>query len=472
MFDKETEQFFHMLKSNTIGDASSIGLRSILESNIPVNVKTFFRADVEWLRAQEKLKEVRSPKFSFGLPEVRLLDEQIDLLLVNNYSFSRKEFDATADKCIHFLLNYLCRPEWTLNSFFFDVSIRITAEEMQLKLRYCSDYPYYRAILTRYAETRQRTDVGSEEMKRLLSTIDDEVCGSSTAAEQAYIAKPIFDFVGEIRASMRPSLPTRVPVRALIYFYEDKRLDKISTALTAVRDLDNTLLMSFPMLEMVIEAVARGAAVPDLSMLSAAGAQEPLPEPSSSRSYESLSSVNLPVATEAVREDLAAPRYDEIEAALPRAENEMMDDEAPVIMPPVEEDERVRTVTVTAARRDDEISHDHAPRQEQQFFGADGEHEEEQLHFDDDGEAPLEEETIVLPPQFTDNDRLAITQVLFQGSGDLFDAAVQTAVRAETWDEALTSLDSFFAKQYIDPFTKEAMMFTNILESWHRTFKK
>jgi len=83
-------------------------------------VKTFFRADVEWLRTQEKAKEVRSPKFSYALPELRLLDEQIDLLLINNYTFGRKEFDVTADKCIHFLLNYLCRPEWTLNSFFFD----------------------------------------------------------------------------------------------------------------------------------------------------------------------------------------------------------------------------------------------------------------------------------------------------------------------------------------------------------------
>ncbi len=274
MFDNETAQFFTLLRSNTIGDASSIGLRSILESNIPANVKTFFRADVEWLRTQEKAKEVRSPKFSYALPELRLLDEQIDLLLINNYTFGRKEFDVTADKCIHFLLNYLCRPEWTLNSFFFDTSIRITAEEMTSKLRYCADYPYYREILARYAETRQRTDVGSEEMKRLLSTIDDEICSQATASELALIAKPIFDFVGELRAAMRPPLAPRVPVRALIYFFEDKRLTQYAAAFSAVRDQDNGFQVTFPMLEMVLDAVWRGAAVPNLSMLSAAAIPE------------------------------------------------------------------------------------------------------------------------------------------------------------------------------------------------------
>jgi hypothetical protein len=89
-----------------------------------------------------------------------------------------------------------------------------------------------------------------------------------------------------------------------------------------------------------------------------------------------------------------------------------------------------------------------------------------------DEEEATEEHTIVLPPQFTENDRLAITNALFQGSEALFDTAVDTAVHAENWDDAITALDSFFAEQNIDPFTKEAMMFTNILESWHATLKK
>ncbi len=421
MFDKETDQFFQLLRLNTIGEASSIGLRSILESNIPGNVKTFFRADVKWLRTQEKAKEIRSSKFPFAAPELRLLEEQIDLLLINNYTFSRKEFDATADKCIHFLLNFLCRPEWTLQSFFFDTSIRITTEEMLSKLRYCSDYPYYRAILSKYAETRQRTDVGSEEMKRLLSTIDDEVCGTATAAELAYIAKPMFDFLGTIRASMQPPLSARVPVRALIYFYEDKRLAPIAAALSAVRDSDNGFQLTFPMLEMVIEAVSAGSAVPDLAALSETATPDTMQE----NAAEPLEPY---VGTGVMPDDMEYP-------------GGVNETEAPTVL---------QSETRQAAM----------------------EHADEPLRMFGETETEQDELTVMLPPQFTENDKTAITNALFGGDAALFDAAVDTAVNAAAWNEAIASLDVFFEQQSIDPFTKEAMMFTNILESWHRTFKK
>jgi hypothetical protein len=104
------------------------------------------------------------------------------------------------------------------------------------------------------------------------------VCNDATPAELASIAKPIFDFVGEIRASLRPPLASRVPVRALIYFFEDKRLVKCAAALSAVREQDNSFQMTYPMLEMVLEAVWRGSAVPALSVLAAAAAvPDPMP---------------------------------------------------------------------------------------------------------------------------------------------------------------------------------------------------
>jgi hypothetical protein len=450
MFDKETAQFFHLLTSNTIGDASSIGLRSILESNIPANVKTFFRADVEYLRAQEKAKEVRSPKFSYAIPELRLLEEQIDLLLINNYTFSKKDFDATADKCIHFLLNYLCRPEWTLTSFFFDAAVRITAEEMQSKLRYCSDYPYYRAILTKYAETRQRTDVGSEEMKRLLTVIDNEVCGTATPAELAFIAKPIFDFVGAIRSSMRPPLPARVPVRALIYFYEDKRLAQPAAALSAVRELDNGFQLTFPMLEMVLESVAKGTAVPDLSTLSAIETQE------------------------SVGENTTAPCPPSGSSLEPSFGAQNGDDTLSAIAGPSEEiDELLIEQEFHAPGVTTEVTPEHTPESTIESIPK----TTRQLAQDEErSQAAMEEELddpfIVLPPQFTENDRITITNALFHGSADEFESAVDAAVKAAGWDDAIAALDRFFADRNIDPFAKEAMMFTNILESWHRTLKK
>jgi hypothetical protein len=479
MFDQETAQFFQMLRSNTIGDSSSIGLRSVLESNIPANVKAFFRADVEWLRTQEKAREVRSSKFSFTIPEVRLLDEQIDLLLVNNYTFTRKDFEATADKCIHFLLNYLCRPQWTLSSFFFDAGIRITSDEMLAKLRYCADYSYFRAVLVKYAEARQRTDVGSEEMKRLLKTIDEEVCGNATPKELTVIARPIFDFVGAIRASMQPPLPARVPVRALIYFFEDKKLAKFSNALTAVREMDNGIELTPAMLEMVLEAATVSSIVPDLTALSAAAEHEAQEEQTAARAFslshpagiehraaEDQHAADIPAAHDE-HEEQAGDDFGEEQRGLstavegaPEAHTAIAPDDLPRPVAADDDDEVHRMMYQRQA--DIVVSRDETPEPPADHLEP-AENVEAEPRQSDGGP------TVVAPPYFSDSDRQAIVSTLFNGDEAMFNEAIGAAANSHTWDEAIITLDRFFAEQGIDPFSKEAMMFANILESWHRT---
>lgn len=472
MFDQETTQFFHMLRSNTIGEGSSIGLRSLLESNIPANVKTFFRADVEWLRMQEKMREVKSSKFSFAIPEVRLLEEQIDLLLVNNFTFTRKDFDASADKCIHFLLNYLCRPQWTLNSFFFDQTIRITAEEMLAKLRYCADYAYYRAVLEKYAESRQRTDVGSEEMKRLLKTIDDEICLPASPKELAVITRPVFDFVGAIRATMDPPLPARVPVRAMIYFFEDKKMTKYAEAFSALRERDSALELSQFTLEMVLEAVADNAPVPDPSMLMAAAAEHEASDASIlSRFAFETKPEHAAVSSEAPLESAL------VSVAIPEEPVETPEPSAASIDTLPSDTEPELSYTGSAEKPADE---DEVQRMMYQRQAGIVEHHEEEAPVvaaapeetePEEAETPEEAHggpIVVSPPYFSDGDKQTIISTLFQGDEALFDEAISTAANTLTWDEAIISLDRFFAEHGIDPFSKEAMMFANILESWHR----
>ena len=143
MFEKETEQLIATVRQATIGEARALGLREIFESNIPSNIKVFFRAEVEWMLETELPPEPQSSKFNYTLPEIAMLREQTNALLIHNFVFSKADFEATLDKCVHFMLNFLCRPQWTLNSFLFEDSARASKRHILLKLRYCRDYAYF-----------------------------------------------------------------------------------------------------------------------------------------------------------------------------------------------------------------------------------------------------------------------------------------------------------------------------------------
>ena len=150
MFEKETEQLIGAVRQRTIGDAKSIGLREIFESTIPASVKVFFRAEVETMLDAERTPESRSGRFKYDLPEITMLREQISTLLIHNFIFQKDDFETTLDKCVHFMLNYLCRPQWTLNSFLFEESGRASSTQILRKLRYCRDYGYFPDILRKY----------------------------------------------------------------------------------------------------------------------------------------------------------------------------------------------------------------------------------------------------------------------------------------------------------------------------------
>lgn len=235
MFESEIEILQRLIKNNTIGNTHSISLKSILESNIPKNIRNFFKAEVEWLLYQERKNDLKKSRFDYSQEDIRLLQEQTDLLLVYHFNFDQKEFARTNDRCVHFLFNYLCRPLWTLENFLFDETNVLNANELNLKFRFCTDYGYYWKILEKYLIAKNKSELSKEETVALLKKIDMEIIRENSSEELARMTEPFFAFVNYIHDNSDVNIEYGIPIKALAYFFEDKGVKSVSEHLLDLR---------------------------------------------------------------------------------------------------------------------------------------------------------------------------------------------------------------------------------------------
>jgi hypothetical protein len=259
IFEAEIESIIHAVHIKTIGEDDGIVLKKILSAEIHPAVKAYFKAEVEKTLMQERRLEYRSKKFSYSLPEVRSLEEQIDLLLVQNYHFSLQEFESLLDESVHFQFNYLCRPQWTLLNFIVGEQRRVSSETIEKRLKYCVDYTYFPELIKRYIADHGLAEVTYEEFKLLLEKIDHEVVAQHSSLELAHMTHALFDFVesGKMVPQVEFEQQT-LPINAAIVFFEDKNISEICTRLELERDHNRVLQVTADRLADIIEVVRTG----------------------------------------------------------------------------------------------------------------------------------------------------------------------------------------------------------------------
>jgi hypothetical protein len=237
IFEAEIESIIHAVRVKTIGEDDDVFLKKILSAIIHPAIKAYFKAEVEKALAQERGLEYRSKKFSYSLAEVKSLEEQIDLLLVQNYHFSLQEFESLLDESVHFQFNYLCRPQWTLLNFIVGDQRRVASSTIEKRLKYCIDYTYFPELIKRFIVDHGLVEVTYEEFKSLIEKIDHEVVAQHSSFELAHMTRALFDFVesGKMVPQVEFEQQT-LPINAAIVFFDDKHLTDIRVRLEFERD--------------------------------------------------------------------------------------------------------------------------------------------------------------------------------------------------------------------------------------------
>jgi hypothetical protein len=416
IFEAEIDSIIHSVRIKTIGEDDGIILKKILAAHIHPAVKAYFRAEVEKLLQQERGLEYRSKKFPYSLPEVRSLEDQIDLLLIQNYNFSSQEFELLLDESVHFQFNYLCRPQWTLLNFVVGDQRRIVCSAVEKKLRYCVDYKYFPELIKRYISDHGLAEVTYEEFKSLIEKIDNEVVARHSSLELAHMTRALFDFVesGKMVPQVEFEQQT-LPINAAIVFFEDKHLSDIKMRLEFERDRNRVIQITVDRLADVIEVARTG-----IENASASPVQIP-PE--------------LPIEPEEAPLEQDDPLPEVI--AVKEQESE------PVITAPQEENRGApKAPFLVFGENDDKYLSSLPGMKQKELFDL-----------------------------FNEDERKIFIKKLFSNDEPAFRSAMAEISLMRSWKQVAPYLDKLFLTNEVDPFGAEAVLFTDRLSMHFQLLK-
>jgi hypothetical protein len=398
IFEQEIEQILHTVRGQTIGEDESITIRDILVSPIHPALKTYFRAEVAEILEKERVGEVRSKRFPYAHPEVMSLQHQIDLLLIHHYQFTQEEFSRILDEAVHFQFNYICRPQFTLLGYLVGDRRRVSVSEIMRKLVRCVEYEYFPELIRRYCEDRGLAEITYEEFKGLLSRIDAEVVSRHASDELAAMTRGLISFVDFGRATPHDAQnQPTLPTNAAIVFYEDKGLEEVKIRLEKERDEQERDLITLQKLKEILREVW-----------------------SDSIDGERQGSLQ---ASDANTSSVSAPMEEPENDAAEGGGQEESEPPQPVILP---------HVTVPS---------DPAPVEKSS----------------EDASQDLQD----VHDLFRKKDIKRFVKTIFKKDATAFRNALDGINEFDEWTDASHYLDEIFVAQDIDPFSKEAVEFTD-----------
>jgi hypothetical protein len=227
MLEQETNLIISTVTQRTIAGGEAVCVKDILAADIPYPIKTFFRADVEAMLAEELRNHRKGSRFNYGHAEIQSLQNQIDSILVLNYSFRRAEYVQRLDEAVHMLGNFLIRPQWTLANALFEHEETISSTVLAMLLKHFGPYEYLRNLITHYVRDKKVASLSKADFSSLVSRMDGEYIRRKAGDELARVMSPIYDFFDYPKnTGTKP-----FPVKALIRYFEDKGLSSVITRL-------------------------------------------------------------------------------------------------------------------------------------------------------------------------------------------------------------------------------------------------
>lgn len=315
MLERENEIILQTLIDRTIGRRNSCTLETALRADIPRPVKVYLQAEIEhWLEHDLRASARFSRLDDQAVPYVDHVTRTYLGSVAGAYRFTREEFLATLEQTVHFVENYLCRPQWTLGNFLFGQTEFLLLHEFRSKLRYVSEYRYFVTLLERTAKEQGWTEVQAPEVRELINKIDEQVVRQHSPRELAYLARPIYSFL------LFDSDPFSKPVslRPLLVFLEDKQLLQLrdhikETCLLraqveiTLNELADLIVGFFPQKSSHTEATHKPAPPVAANLqidVSAPDSETPSPGAATANVHENLSSPNTPETADNERRSL------------------------------------------------------------------------------------------------------------------------------------------------------------------------
>ena len=410
---------------------TNIPLAYLSMRNIPESVKHFFDQEVElWLREEEE-KFSTDERFDYDMPEVRMHIDQIFDLLKQNAYFHITKFNQLLERAVKLEMNYLIEPHRTLTHFIFKDSPIVTTIEVYDTLKYFFRYEYYKTAISDYFNQKYLREVSQDQFEQLINQIDEKVFSENRFETTLKTVKTITGFIGE---AMEKEVQ-KVDLDVLSHAFKDRNLDTYS--------------------DLVSKMIDSGAKEITLADLETLLYNEAIPEETEAvvkdeselmiSKIENIEETQLNIQVDTIElEEMKAPVVEEAEEEVEELEEleelEEEEDEIPaiteepaVVEPPVAEEKSGKAAVSVA----DDLAN----------FVAD------QIKSD----APLQDINEVIVGRV----RKKIIKKLFSRKEQEFVGFITKLNHQPNWKEASRIIDDEFYHRGINPYSKEAIAFSD-----------
>ena len=421
MLENTIEVLIKKIKNEVITDSNmtDIPLAYLMTRNIPESVKHFFDQEVElWIREEEE-KFSSSDRFDYDMPEVRMLIDQIFDHLKQNARFDLNKFNQLLERAVKLEMNYLIEPHRTLTQFIFKDSAIVSTIDVYDTLKYFFRYEYYKDAISDYFNTKYLYEISQDQFHDLIAQIDQKVFSENTFEITLKTIKTITNFINE---SSDDEID-RLDLEVLSHVFKDRDLQTYSALIDQLKDQEHLTLAE---LETILqeESISTLKAEPET-------VETPISEETQLHMEEIPDIEESKPSVEVDNIELG-----EMEAPEPEVEEAEIEEEEQ------EEEEETQEVTEPVQK------HGNVASEMADFVAS-------QISTGQ----PLAD----LNPLIQGRARKKIIKKLFKKKEDEFNSFINLINQHSTWKDASVIIDEEFYERGINPYSKEAIIFSDLI---------
>jgi hypothetical protein len=420
MLENLVEVLITNVKNDVVTDnkMQDIPVAYLQTRNIPESVKHFFDQEVElWLREEEE-NFTSSDRFDYDMPEVRMHIDQIFDLLKQHARFHITKFNQLLERAVKLEMNYLIEPQRTLSQFIFKDNPVVSTIEVYDTLKYFFRYEYYKDAISEYFNRKYLHEISQDQFQELISQIDEKVFSENQFEMTLKTIKTITGLMGEALESE----VTEIDIEVLLHAFSDRNLKTYLELIEQLKKQNRETITLVELESILREEKIEAVAAPEETELKPAG------EETQTRLKE----------IEDIEESKPTVEVDSIEIGKM--------EEQPLVEEEEEEEEELEDETeVIAAPGADKAG----VADEMADFVA------SQIKSDQ----PLQEISTLL----TGRTRKKIIKKLFNKKENEFDNFVSQINEMSAWKDASVLIDEEFYERGINPYSKDAIIFSDII---------
>ena len=420
MLENTIEILIKKIKDEVITDPNmnEIPLAYLMTRNIPESVKHFFDQEVElWIREEEE-KFSSSDRFDYDMPEVRMLIDQIFDHLKQNARFDLNKFNQLLERAVKLEMNYLIEPHRTLTQFIFKDSAIVSTIDVYDTLKYFFRYEYYKDAISDYFNNKYLHEISQDQFQDLIGQIDQKVFSENTFEITLKTIKTITNFINESSDEEIDHLDLEV----LSHVFNDRDLKTYSALIDQLKDQEHLTLAE---LETILqeESISTLKAEPET-------VETPVSEETQLHMEEIEDIEESKPSVEVTNIELG-----EMEAPEPEVEEVEIEEE--------EEEEEETQVVAAPAQKPGNVASEMAD-----FVAS-------QISTDQ----PLAD----LDSLIQGRTKKKILKKLFKKKADEYNSFIDIINQHTTWKDASVMIDEEFYERRINPYSKEAIIFSDLI---------